>query len=177
MKPASPSPAPTLADLAEAWHAPLFCFALCLVGSPAAAAQLTLETFRRWTPGPAARRGAERRELFTRLYLLAAGPAGEPAPGAAAAPAGPSGPLAATPASIARLRPEDLVARFQRVDAACRAPLALSYAGDFTAGEIAEITGVPLAAALARLESARAQLLAALPAPEADAAPRWAAAG
>jgi DNA-directed RNA polymerase specialized sigma24 family protein len=177
MKLASPSAAPTLADLAEAWHAPLFCFALCLVGRREAAAQLTLETFRRWTPVPAARRGGERRELFTGLYRLAAGPAGEMAPGAAAAPAGPPDSIPPEAESIARLRPEELVAAFQRVDAACRAPLALSYAGDFTALEIAEITGVTPAAALARLESAKAQLLAALPAPEADGTPRWAAAG
>jgi len=152
---ASPSAEPALADLVEAWHGPLFCFAFCLTGSREEAARLTQETFRRWIPEPAA--------------AAAAGPA--------AAPPWPARAVCAGAEVVARLRPEELAAAFRQLDAACRAPLALSYAGDFSAAEIAEITGVPLEAALGRLNAGKAQLLGALAAPRQDPAPRWAAAG
>lgn len=174
---ASPSAEPALADLVEAWHGPLFCFAFCLTGSREEAARLTQETFRRWIPEPAVRGGEERRRLFKGLYRLAAGPAAAAAAGPAAAPPWPARAVCAGAEVVARLRPEELAAAFRQLDAACRAPLALSYAGDFSAAEIAEITGVPLEAALGRLTAGKAQLLGALAAPRQDPAPRWAAAG
>jgi len=158
-----PATEPTFAELVEAWHGPLYGFALCLVGNEEAAVQLTQQAFRRWIERSDRRvpRGEERRWLFVALYREFAGAETARAPVDRFRPV--PGPTPAETADRrALLRPADIVAALQQVRIAARAPLAFLYAGNFTVSEIAEILGPSVAEVMERLASGKIQLAGAL---------------
>jgi DNA-directed RNA polymerase specialized sigma24 family protein len=160
------SAAPAFSDLVEAWQAPLYRFAYGLTGDPGEAARLTHFAFRRWLERTdrRARSADGPRWLFATLHREFARTAG---PGAADFAAGSPDASASFPCVGAA----DVVAALQQVGVPARVPLALMYAGNFTAAEIAATLDQPLPEVLARLASGKIQLVRALQRPAAAQPP------
>jgi DNA-directed RNA polymerase specialized sigma24 family protein len=172
---------PTFAELVEAWHGPVYCFAACLTGDQAEAVRLTQQAFRSWIErgGRSGSHGKERHWLFAALYQEFAN-AEIAAPSLSsldrAHPVSNPSPVESTE-RILRRRPEEIVAALQRVRIAARVPLAFMYAGNFTVSEIAEVLGLAVDEVMEQLASGKAQLTAALVGADEVAAPQPAAAG
>jgi len=151
-------------DLVETWHQTLYRFAFGLSGEAGEAARLTALAFRGWLEGTDwAGPAAGHRGLFAALhreFIRRADPRATAFAGAFA----PSEQPASAPSSP-HLEALDVVAALQQVSVPTRVPLALMYAGNFTAAEIAAILDQPLAAVLARAASGRIQLVQALQRP------------